>query len=240
MKKTAAIFSCLWLAMFVVICISESQQTPSQIVSAGSEFYRLSPIDLEVAKSTLLSQLVYGAVVSPSSIISNGASFYGLDYQGHQVAQTYLLSQIQAGGSFLQSPWLTDINGAGKGLTNVNFIIATNALGLITSNNAYIGGSLTIIGDIGTVQNIAVNGTATFTLGLQAHGTSNFVFGLVNCTSNIVASNYLAYESLQLRTNYIAANFVPIAGIVKVASSNGVLYKVTQLSTQLMTSAATP
>lgn len=41
-------------------------------------------------------------------------------------------------------------------------------------------------------------------------------------------------------TNYVAARFVPVAGKVRIASSNGILYKVTQQSTNLMTATAAP
>lgn len=301
MNRIATILLCLMLIMGV----SVSQQTPSQIVSSGSAFYALNSQDLEVAKLTLLSQIVYGAVVSPSSITSNGAAFYGLDYQGHQVAQTYLLSLIQSGGGFggtnfipltngigtntgfvltenttnrliglgqyrwlnaagsplytfapsvldistnvifprayiladgsaafanegigisaagvisgdgsgltniNSSPWPSDVNATQHDLTNLHSLVITNAaaggapyvtisngavvasgsLSLAALGNAYVGGSLTIIGDIGTVQNMAVNGTATFTFGFNAAGTSNFFAGVNYSQKSVLATN---------------------------------------------------
>lgn len=49
------------------------------------------------------------------------------------------------------------------------------------------------------------------------------------------STNLTARGSFILPTNYVAANFTPVAGHVKIASSNGVLYSVTQTSTNLIT-----
>lgn len=92
MKRLIAPLLCFLLAFGISI----GQQTPSQILSAGAGYYRLSPNDLQVAQLTLLSQLVYGQVVSPTVILSNAAPFYRLSPQDLQVAQTYLLSQVQS------------------------------------------------------------------------------------------------------------------------------------------------
>jgi len=48
------------------------------------------------------------------------------------------------------------------------------------------------------------------------------------------ATTFTATNSFMLPTNYVAANFTPVAGMVKIVSSNGVLFKVTQLSTNLL------
>lgn len=278
MKRVAILFFVLLL--LVIAGISVSQQTPSQIVSSGSAFYALNSRDLEVAKSTLLSLIAYGAVASPSSITSNGAEFYRLDYQGHQVAQTYLLSLIASGGSgtfnaasltnwpnttltnatmrftanrtnfmvtgteywvfndnlpifsvsaagayvfyngvigdgggltnLTLTPWNSDINGAGKTLSNAGAVVVTNALGLVTSNNAYIGGNLTIIGDIGTVQNISVNGTATFTSGFYAAGNSNYVDGTTYVQKAILATNGIASFSTLAAASIAATGWTNI------------------------------
>jgi hypothetical protein len=58
-----------------------------------------------------------------------------------------------------------------------------------------------------------------------------------NATGNtVVITNGAVNAStfFSLLTNYVAANFVPVAGQVKVASSNGALYSITQLSTNLI------
>jgi hypothetical protein len=67
-------------------------------------------------------------------------------------------------------------------------------------------------------------GTNSLTGGLEVNnGTAG---SLTNLTANIFCT----------KTNYVASNFVPIPGYVFIASSNGVLYKVTQLSTNLLSS----
>lgn len=58
--------------------------------------------------------------------------------------------------------------------------------------------------------------------------------------SNIVSTGTItATNAFLLPTNYVAANFTPVAGYVSIVASNGVLWKVTQLTTNLL-SANTP
>lgn len=49
-----------------------------------------------------------------------------------------------------------------------------------------------------------------------------------------IHTNALFKGVLSLKTNYVAANFTPAAGLVKLCASNGALYSVTQISTNLI------
>lgn len=59
--------------------------------------------------------------------------------------------------------------------------------------------------------------------------------------SNIVSTGTItATNAFLIPTNYVAANFTPVAGYVSIVASNGILWKVTQLSTQLLDAAQSP
>lgn len=70
---------------------------------------------------------------------------------------------------------------------------------------------------------------ANMTLGASGVTNIHVLSTNVNFSSQINVTNWIA-----LPTNYIAANFIPEAGKVKIVSSNGALYSVTQISTNVI------
>ncbi len=69
-------------------------------------------------------------------------------------------------------------------------------------------------------------------LGVYNNTLANAEFlanGNLTLRGALMATNFLS-----LQTNYVAANFVPVAGLVKICSSNGAIFSVTQLTTNLI------
>lgn len=137
MKAIATIIICY--AILVGVSVSQSQQTPSQILLSGKDFQALSPYELELSKAYLLSLLVYGASTSPTLILSNGASFYGMSPNDLSVAQAYLLAQIQASGIAGGSS-VSNLNGLATNLTQYFTANTTNYLNTGTVYWVWNGG----------------------------------------------------------------------------------------------------
>jgi len=138
MRKLAAAI----LALMLVVGITVSQQTPSQILAAGSAYYALSDRDLQIAQSSFLSILVYGTVMSPNTILSNAAPFYAMSPHDLEVAETYLLSVVSATGGVTVSNITNTLGFAPIGnaaYLYVNTSGTTGQRGLITSPYPSIG-----------------------------------------------------------------------------------------------------
>ena len=60
------------------------------------------------------------------------------------------------------------------------------------------------------------------------------IYGSLVASNITAAASLTATNFLALPTNYVAANFVPTAGLVKIVSSNGAIFSVTELSTNLI------
>ncbi len=60
--------------------------------------------------------------------------------------------------------------------------------------------------------------------------------GTLVWTNNLSLSNVTATVAFIAPTNYVSASFAPVSGMAKIVCSNGVFWKVTQLSTNLISS----
>lgn len=78
--------------------------------------------------------------------------------------------------------------------------------------------------------------TGTKHVGFEPGGSGiiGFTLGSAGTRGTVEAMQFRATNSVAIPTNYVAANFTPLAGYAKLVSSNGALFKVTQVSTNLI------
>lgn len=179
----------------------------------------------------------------------------GADGLLNNVSGTTILGGSVPGGSSSVLSTSNAVAAAGRILfsTNGTLFLGTNYTGAVVSGGMY-GTNAFCVDAPGAPGALAVrtNGqvwvAAQLQLpnGLTSQGNmsaDNASISIVNGSSGRTISNptgpIYAGTWFQTQTNYVAASFTPIAGMVLIVPSNGVLYKVTQLSTNLL-SANTP
>lgn len=121
------------------------------------------------------------------------------------------------------------VNGATD--NNVSLVRSDGSFGFIFSMG---GGSSQNYRMLGNGNQIVMNGVGGGAYSQWFNATTNNG-GTLAMGANIIVTNGMVWP-----TNYVAANFTPEPGCVKVVSSNGILWKVSQLSTQLLDAAQSP
>jgi len=160
---------------------------------------------------------------------------------------------VNSSGIFM----LTNYAAAGVGFSwstnGTTRVFATGATPFtVGSGLSQIGGPTTRLYDIlsfstmlslANSSGIAFEGSATITGDAGSSGLARDASGGVKAVrvnaGSIGALTNMVFAFASMPTNYVASNFTPISGMVSIVASNGILYKVTQLSTNLL-SALTP
>jgi len=198
--------------------LSLSNLTASRITMSGADKSLSSaaasgavPIDADGSASTAAQV----NTLFPSAIVTNGFT-PNMTFAGNlSVSGTHVI-QTTGGSSMFGAATSVGLNAyeAGGGGT---YYLSAGAY----DNDTWGFGFSTSQGG-GTLQSVLLVAT-------------NKIVTVTNVTA---ASSYGQFRGgmFAMPTNYVAANFTPVAGMVIVVPSNGVLYKVTQLSTNLLSS----